>query len=65
VERELGISYPTVRNRLEQVIESMGYPAQKLNPEESKRRKEILERLNRGEISTEEALKYLNQDQLS
>ena len=62
VERELGISYPTVRSKLEQVIETMGYPAQKLNAEESKRRKEILERLNAGDISTEEALKYLNQE---
>lgn len=62
VERELGISYPTVRNRLEQVIAAMGYPAQQLNPEESKRRKEILERLNRGEITTEEALKTLNEE---
>ncbi len=62
VERELGISYPTVRNKLEQVIEAMGYPAQQLNPEESLRRKEILDRLNRGEISTEEALKSLNQE---
>lgn len=62
VERELGISYPTVRNRLEQVIEAMGYPAQQINPEESKRRKEILERLNRGEITTEEALKTLNEE---
>lgn len=62
VERELGISYPTVRNKLEQVIESMGYPAQQLNPEESKRRKEILDRLNRGEITTEDALKSLNEE---
>lgn len=62
VERELGISYPTVRNKLEQVIEALGYPAQQLNTEESKRRKEILDRLNRGEITTEEALQTLNQE---
>jgi hypothetical protein len=62
VERELGISYPTVRSKLEQIIEAMGYPAYKPNSEESKRRKEILERLNKGEISTEEALRILNQE---
>ncbi|MBE3577052.1 MAG: DUF2089 domain-containing protein [Limnochordales bacterium] len=69
VERVLGISYPTVRNRLEQVIESLGYPVDRREstaqttspglPLASERRREILEALGRGEISVEEAIRKL------
>lgn len=64
VERELGISYPTVRGRLEAVIEALGYRVEPGAVEETKsakvtRRKEILDALNRGEISSEDALKQL------
>jgi len=59
VEKELGISYPTVRNRLEALIRALGYEV----PEEPKmapdRRKEILARLERGEIDSEEAIRLL------
>ncbi|MBU5439335.1 DUF2089 domain-containing protein [Tissierella sp. MSJ-40] len=57
IEKELGISYPTVRNKLENVIESLGYSPKYNVPEVNK--KEILERLNKGEISSEEAVKLL------
>lgn len=64
MERELGISYPTVRNRLEQIVEAMGYEKEDLNADMTQRieerRKEILARLARGEISTMEAIKKLN-----
>lgn len=68
VEKELGISYPTVRSRLDSVIEALGYGVDKLkepenekgnSPEESKRRQEILEALERGEISAQEATKQM------
>jgi len=68
VEKELGISYPTVRSRLDSVIEALGYGGDKLketenekgnSPEESKRRQEILEALERGEISAQEATKQM------
>lgn len=64
VERELGISYPTVRGRLDAVLESLGYRVDPAVAEETVRgkqakRKEILDALNRGEISSEEALKQL------
>ncbi|MHB8072224.1 DUF2089 family protein [Desulfosporosinus fructosivorans] len=64
VEKELGISYPTVRSRLDSVIEALGYGVEKeRNPEverentneESQRRQRILEALERGEISVQEA----------
>ena len=62
VEKELGISYPTVRSRLETLIESLGYrsqPVPKDDPETKERRKEILEELNEGKISSEEAIALL------
>ncbi len=63
VERELGISYPTVRSRLDQVIRALGYeagPAEEDARAEGQR-KEILARLSRGEIGAEEAVKLLKQ----
>lgn len=58
VERALGISYPTVRSRLDDVIRALGYRVQR--PAEAVAdRKAILEALDRGEISAEEALKKL------
>ena len=57
IEKELGISYPTVRGKLENVIEALGYSPKYSTSDINK--KEILERLNAGEISTEEALRLL------
>lgn len=57
IEKEMGISYPTVRGKLESVIESLGY-SPKYN--ESKiDKKEVLRKLDIGEITSEEALKML------
>lgn len=64
VERELGISYPTVRGRLDAVLEALGYKvepgaAEEVSRGKQTRRKEILDALNRGEISSEDAVKQL------
>lgn len=65
VERELGISYPTVRGRLDAIVELLGErPAPVATAEapaapKGEGRKEILHRLNQGEITTEEALRLL------
>lgn len=62
VEKELGISYPTVRNRLDSAIEALGYRVEKDDSEvddEKKQRQEILDALERGEISPPEAAKQL------
>ncbi|HUX22057.1 MAG TPA: DUF2089 domain-containing protein [Spirochaetia bacterium] len=57
MEKALGVSYPTVRGMLDGVIEKMGYPARRgLDP---KRRKEIIDRLEKGEISADEAAAML------
>lgn len=52
VEKELGVSYPTVRARLEALIRKLGFDGGKSSAE-------ILELLDRGEISAEEAVKLI------
>lgn len=66
VEKELGISYPTVRSRLDAVLEALGLsPAaqpETTGPtpqEQAKRRQDILDQLERGEISAEQAKEAL------
>ena len=63
VERELGISYPTVRSRLDDVIRALGFEVrEEPQPdvaEAQARRREVLERLDRGEISVEQAIELL------
>jgi len=58
LEKELGISYPTVRNKLDEVIAALGYQVEQ--QKDNVNRKEILEKLSRGEISKDEALSLLN-----
>lgn len=59
VEEELGISYPTVRNRLNEVIRALGYEVREETGPSSEERKAILERLASGEITAEEAVRLL------
>lgn len=56
VEKALSVSYPTVRNKLDQVIEALGH---KVSRESS--RIEILSMLNDGQLTAEEATKLLNE----
>jgi hypothetical protein len=66
MERELGISYPTVRSRVEQLVRSLGFgprgdddaadeAAQEPATAAAPSRQDILERLARHEIGAEEA----------
>ncbi len=57
IERELGISYPTVKGKLDSLIKSLGYDEKEQISSIS--RKEILDMLNRGEITSEEAVKLI------
>lgn len=64
MEGELGMSYPTIRNRLHEVIRALGYEpggadAGGMTDDE---RQGILESLDRGEISPEEAMRRLQED---
>ncbi|MEX2144722.1 MAG: DUF2089 domain-containing protein [Anaerolineales bacterium] len=63
MEADLGLSYPTIRNRLMDIIRAMGFePGEDefagLSDEERKR---ILDDLNRGAINYEEALRLIQQ----
>jgi hypothetical protein len=62
VERELGISYPTVRNRLNAAIAELGITEQpEWTPEEiAAERVEILRELENGKLSPSEAEELLN-----
>lgn len=67
VEKELGISYPTVRARLEEAIQAMGFEVVSALAAErgglsDSERSEILDQLDRGEIASEEALQLLRND---
>ena len=55
VEKELGISYPTVRKKLDEVIDALGYAPH------AKRREqlEILEAIEHGEMSPQEGIEAM------
>lgn len=64
VERDMGLSYPAVRSRLDQVIAALGYPvdAREARSDSSESRAErlaVLEELRSGKIGADEALKRL------
>jgi hypothetical protein len=59
VEDELGLSYPTVRNRLNDVIRALGYEVPAQATVSAERRKSILEQVQAGEIAPEEAVELL------
>jgi hypothetical protein len=60
VQDELGLSYPTVRSRLEEVIQALGYEvAGKDAGVDEERRQDILQKLAAKEITSEEALELL------
>lgn len=59
VERAFGISYPTVRNRLDEVIRALGYKVDEGRDSLQEKRKEILDSLESGEINADEASKLL------
>jgi hypothetical protein len=63
VQEELGMSYPTVRSRLNEVIRALGYEVSDSKPEVSpEERRSILEQLASGEISSQEAVQLLQGD---
>ena len=55
VEKELGISYPTVRSRLDAVLAALGYGEQVAGTDSN----QVIEMLERGEITPEEAERLL------
>jgi hypothetical protein len=59
VEEELGLSYPTVRSRLNDVIRALGYEVPAEAAISTERRQSILERVQAGEITAGEAVELL------
>ena len=60
LQEELGISYPTARSRLTEVIRALGYEVrEEPTPPSSEERKEILRRLATGDLESDEAVELL------
>lgn len=57
IEKRLGISYPTVRGRIDHLIQSLGLNGPVTDARQ--RSIDILDKLERGEVKTSEALKTL------
>lgn len=57
MEKALGLSYPTVRARIDSLLTTLGYAPPKLESKEelAARRRDILDRLEAGELTPEEA----------
>ncbi len=58
VEKELGVSYPTVRGKLDDVIRALGYT---VADESAQNINQIIEELEKGNIDAEEAIKKIKQ----
>jgi hypothetical protein len=63
MEVELGLSYPTIRNRLHEVIRAMGYEPGVVDEVglSEEERQQILEELDKGNLSAEEAMDLLRE----
>ena len=63
MEPEMGMSYPTLRARLNEIINAMGFPVQpaseRIGDDERHR---ILDELASGKLSSEEAMRFLEGD---
>ncbi|HYK74475.1 MAG TPA: DUF2089 domain-containing protein, partial [Pseudoneobacillus sp.] len=59
VEKELSISYPTVRGKLNDIISALGYEQKKKNDVDEKK---VIAMLEAGEITSEEAIKLLKEE---
>lgn len=66
MEREIGMSYWTIRNRLNEIVEALGFENKEVPPSEAQEvlaqnRLEILARVDNGEIDVTAGIKLLNQ----
>lgn len=59
VEKELGISYPTVRAKLDEVVAALGYTVTK--SKDLPDSKDIIDMLEKGEITAEQAINMLKE----
>ena len=62
VEREMGVSYPTVRARLDDLLRALGYATETPSARDrQERRREVLEALREGKMTPEAAAKALRE----
>ncbi len=64
MEDEIGLSYPTIRNRLHEVIRALGYEpggGEDTAGANEQRRQKVLEDLDAGRISAEEAMRLIQE----
>lgn len=66
MEREMGESYWAIRNRINEIIEELGLEKKNVEPSEAmvdikEQRQTILNRLDQGDISVDEATEMLKQ----
>ena len=61
MEQEVGLSYPTIRNRLHEVIRALGFEPGKEETVEvsAEKRSSVLEDLEAGKISADDAMRIL------
>lgn len=61
MEKFFGVSYPTIKNRLNRIAEQLEFVEIDSEPAQS----DVIDRLERGEITVEQALKDLNEERES
>lgn len=59
MEKDLGVSYPTVKSRLKNIVNILGYKSQSSDSEKKVR---ILNSLSSGEIDVKQAIKNLGEN---
>jgi len=66
MEQELSVSYPTIRNRLHEVIRALGFEPGKEEPIEisPEKRNNVLEDLEAGKISADDAMHMLRGEEV-
>ncbi len=69
IERILGISYPTVRSKLDQLVEAfqpnLDTSSTTASPASPSSRRDVLEQIRRGEVSVADGLKLLRSQNLT
>jgi hypothetical protein len=63
LERELGLSYPTIRARLDDLLRALGYVVTVGSPilDRQERKRQVMEELREGRITPDDALRQLRE----
>jgi hypothetical protein len=61
MEQVFGVSYPTIKSRLTRIASALEFVDTNPKPSQSEMRAQVLERLKRGEVSAEDAIRELEE----